>query len=219
MSDLITIGEWTLRARQPEGAGPHRVILMLHGWTGDEDVMWVFASRLPKDAWLLAPRGLYATPNGGYAWHSDHSRAWVDIEDFRPAMDALWQLLTPQNFPEADLSRVSLVGFSQGAALAYSLALTLPQRVHCLAGLAGFMPGNADRWAATRPLQARPVFVAHGERDEIVRLDRAVHAVRILESAGAAVTHCFDDVGHKLGSSCFRGLENYFAHCWPLQAH
>jgi predicted esterase len=57
--------------------------------------------------------------------------------------------------------------------------------------------------------------VAHGERDEIVRMDRAYHAVDVLEQAGAQVTGCFDDVGHKLGASCFRGLENYFRRCWP----
>lgn len=216
MPELATIGEWTLRVRPPEGQGPYRLILLLHGWTGDEDVMWVFASRLPKDAWLVAPRGLYATPNGGYAWHSDFQRAWVDVDDFRPAMDALWQLLMPQNFPDADLNTLGLVGFSQGAALAYSLALTLPQRVRCLAGLAGFMPGNADRWVAAQPLKGKTVFLAHGERDEIVRLDRAIHAQRVLESAGARVMRCFDDVGHKLGASCFRGLENYFNRCWAV---
>jgi phospholipase/carboxylesterase len=217
MADLVTIGEWTLRVRQPDGAGPHRLILMLHGWTGDEDVMWVFASRLPKDAWLVAPRGLYATPNSGYAWHSDFSKACVNVDDFRPAMDALWQLLTPQNFPDVDLNTIGLVGFSQGAALAYSMALTLPQRVRCLAGLAGFMPGNAERWIANQPLRGKTVFLAHGEHDDIVGLDRAVHAVQVLESAGAQVTHCFDDVGHKLGASCFRSLENYFNRCWPVQ--
>lgn len=217
MSDIVTMGEWTLRTHQPDGPGPFRMILLLHGWTGDEESMWVFSSRLPKDAYLLAPRGLYPAPGGGFAWHSDTSRAWVDVEDFRPAMDALWQLLTPQSFPDVDLHRVSLVGFSQGAALSYSLALTLPQRVDCLAGLAGFMPGNADRWAETQPLRGKQVFIAHGERDEIVRLDRAVHAARTLERAGAGVTHCFDDVGHKLGASCFRGLENYFKSCWPVQ--
>jgi phospholipase/carboxylesterase len=214
--DMLTIGEWTLRMRMPEGPGPHRPILMLHGWTGDEDVMWVFASRLPAHACLIAPRGLYPAPGAGYAWHSDPARAWVDVEDFRPAMDALWQLLMPQNFPEVDFSRIGLIGFSQGAALAYSLALTSPERIQCLAGLAGFMPGNAERLAERRPLSGRSVFVAHGERDEIVRMDRAQHAVSVLEEAGAQVTGCFDDVGHKLGASCFRSLEEYFRRCWPV---
>jgi phospholipase/carboxylesterase len=216
MVDLTTIGEWTLRVRVPERPGPHRLILMLHGWTGNEDVMWVFASRLPGDACLVSPRGLYPAQGSGYSWHSDHSRAWVDIEDFRPAMEALWQMLTPQNFPDVDVSKIGLVGFSQGAALAYSLALTSPERVKCLAGLAGFMPGHVEKLAERQPLKGKPVFVAHGERDEIVRMDRAYHAVEILEQAGAQVTGCFDDVGHKLGASCFRGLENYFQRCWPV---
>jgi predicted esterase len=36
-------------------------------------------------------------------------------------------------------------------------------------------------------------------------------AVEILELAGASVTYCEDEVGHKLSASCFRGLEAFFS--------
>jgi hypothetical protein len=34
--------------------------------------------------------------------------------------------------------------------------------------------------------------------------------VALLEKAGATVTYCEEDVGHKLSAGCFRGLESYF---------
>ena len=96
------IDGWVFRQRIPPGGGPHALILMLHGWTGDENAMWIFASRLPTEAILLAPRGLHDTPLGGYGWHPHTPKAWPWVDDFQPAIEALRHVLTPDNFPTAD---------------------------------------------------------------------------------------------------------------------
>lgn len=237
--ELIEVEGWVCRVRRPAGPGPHPVMLLVHGWTGDENVMWIFTPRLPKDALLIAPRGLHPAPGGGYGWHPDRGR-WPVVEDFRPVIDRLLGLLTPANFPEADLKRVHLVGFSQGAALIYTLALLHPERVLSVAGLAGFLPedaaellpaGQAAGLAAPKPqagaqpegnlpaagskesselLRGRPVFITHGTRDETVPVERARQAAGLFEQAGAEVSYCEDQVGHKLSASCFRGLEAFY---------
>ena len=201
------IGEWTIRQRIPPGDGPHPAILMLHGWTGDEDSMWIFIHRLPREAYIIAPRGLYTTPLGGYGWHPLKSRTWPWVDDFLPAVEKLSALLTPANFPQADLTRFQLVGFSQGAAMAYAFALLNPHRLVALAGLSGFAPDGAISLAAGQPLRGVPVFIAHGMRDELVPVDRARRAAELLQEAGGNVTYCEDDVGHKLSADCFRSLE------------
>jgi predicted esterase len=53
--------------------------------------------------------------------------------------------------------------------------------------------------------------MAHGTQDALVPVARARQARQILLEAGAQVTYCEDDVGHKLSASCFRGLETFFA--------
>lgn len=201
--------DWVFKERRPDREGPSPVILMLHGWTGDEQAMWVFANRMPPDALLLAPRAPYPSPLGGYSWHAHQHKVWPWVDDFNPAIEALFQALEGGHFPEADTSRLALVGFSQGAALAYALALQHPQRVRALAGLSGFMPEGAEALARYRPLEGMPVFTAHGSQDRLVPVERARAAVRILQEAGARVTYCEDDVGHKLGAGCFKGLENF----------
>lgn len=206
---MTTLGEWVLRVRRPPGRGPHPVLLLVHGWTGDENSMGIFASRLPADALLIAPRGLHAAPSGGFSWHPPKPAPWT-VVDFRPSVEALLSLLTPTNFPEGDFSRLSLVGFSQGAALIYTFALLHPERVRSLAGLAGFMPQDAERLVAARPLQGMPAFVAHGTLDEQVPVAGARRAVAILEAAGADVSYCEDEVGHKLSLTCFKSLQAFF---------
>jgi phospholipase/carboxylesterase len=183
---------------------------MLHGLTGTEDVMWIFASRLPQNAILVAPRGIYPAADGGYTWQVKQEGIPHSVAGFQPAMDALWSLLTPENFPDARLERIGLVGLSLGAALAYSMALSQPERAGAVAGMAGFMPQGANALAQAQPLAGRTVFMAHGTLDETVPYPRAQDAKTVFETAGAEVILCTDDVGHKLSAACFRGLQDYF---------
>lgn len=198
-----------IRIRDVEGEGPHPVILLLHGWTGDENAMWVFASRLPKDALLVAPRGLYNTPMGGYGWHSHTVGTWPWVDDFLPAIESLLELMNVENFPGGDFTRLSIVGFSQGAALSFAYFMLYPYMVNSVAGLSGFLPHGAEALARNKPLQDKNIFIAHGNQDKLVSVDKARQAVEILKSAGAKVTYCEDDVGHKLSANCFSGLESF----------
>ena len=215
MSEPVTgrqVANLFLRQRVPSGRGPHPVLLLLHGWTGDEHSMSIFIPALPPEALLIIPRGLYPTPLGGYSWQPDHEKKWASLQDFQPAVEALMDLLDPVTFPTADLDRLSLVGFSQGAALVYSFALIYPQRVRAFAALAGFMPEGAAEYiqAEHPPLRGKPVFVSHGQRDEMVPIQRARTAVALLEQTGALVTYCESNAGHKLSLDCFEGLGEFF---------
>jgi hypothetical protein len=113
ITKVLSIDKWILRVRIPEDSGQHPIILLLHGWTGDENAMWVFASQLPKDHVLIAPRGIFTTPLGGYGWHEFNAKAWPWVDDFMPAIESLIGFLTEENFPEADFILFELVGFSQ----------------------------------------------------------------------------------------------------------
>jgi phospholipase/carboxylesterase len=214
MNELKTmqVQDWVLRYRAPAGEGSSKVIVLLHGWTGDEDSMWVFASRLPEDHLLIAPRGIYPAPGEGYAWHPQASKkTWPWVADFRSAVDMLLELfnLWP-NTPAADFSKIRLAGFSQGAALAYTFALLYPGRLLSLAGLAGFLPDGASVHIQNRPLEGLPVYVSHGIKDQLVPVARARQGVQLLKHAGAIVTYCESDVGHKLSAGCFNGMEVFF---------
>ena len=209
--ETIEIGSWIIRLRKPKNPGSHPVVVMLHGWTGDEKVMWVFASRLVKNAYLIAPRGLYTTPLGGYGWHDHKLGLWPVISDFRPAVEALLDLLRPFNFEDADLRKVHLVGFSQGAALSFAFGLLYPDKVASIAALSGFLPEGADKFVKSNPLTGMPVFLAHGTKDDIVPVEKARKAITLLETAGADVQYCEDDVGHKLSANCLNSLEHFHA--------
>jgi phospholipase/carboxylesterase len=211
ISDILTIGSWTVRQKDAEGSGPHKLLLMLHGWTGDENSMWIFPPRLPKNYLIISPRGIYKTPSGGYGWREDISNGWPLMNDFQPAIDALLDLLKQEYFPKVNVDKFDLIGYSQGASLGYSITLMYPKLVGRLAGLSGFLPLDAQEWVTKEPLRGRRVFIAHGRLDELVPIEKAREVVQVLKQAGGEVLYCEEDVGHKLSAGYFRGMDKYFA--------
>jgi phospholipase/carboxylesterase len=208
--EKISIDQWVMRLHQPDALGPFPVLIMLHGWTGDENSMWVFAPRLPKNVLMIAPRGLYMTKGSGYSWLPELSKPWPRVNDFQPNIEKVFTVISSVNYPNGDFSNLHILGFSQGAALAYTMAIMYPERIASLAGLSGFLPDDASTWLEPDRLKGLPVFIAHGTEDERVPIERARRSVDLIEKAGATVTYCEDNVGHKLSAKCFRGLEAFY---------
>lgn len=211
------INQWIVRQSTPiaaEAGTPEHiqfpVLLLLHGWTGDENVMWIFTTRLTSRYLIIAPRAPYPTPHGGYSWHPARS-GWPGVNDFRPAVSWLNELLATDNFPNADFSQLHVMGFSQGAALTYIFALLSPERVTSFIGLSGFLPEDVEGLVDKKPLSGKLAFIAHGTQDEWVSIAQARWAVDRLQVAGAEVTYCEADVGHKLGVDCFRAVETFLS--------
>ena len=95
--------------------------------------------------------------------------------------------------------------------MALTYLLRHPNRIDRAACLAGYLPANLDKAINSRSLLGKDVFIAHGSFDEIVPIEKAHLAVTVLESAGADIRFCQDEVGHKLGSDCYKGLEAFFS--------
>jgi phospholipase/carboxylesterase len=211
-TELLQFGTWTVRVR-PALKSPGRLLLLLHGWTGDENSMWLFGRDFPAEFTLLAPRAPLAASEGGYTWREMTSGTWglPALDDFRPAVGSLLAFVDAwAQSAGVDASTFDLMGFSQGAALTYVLTALHPGRVGRLAALAGFLPEGAETLLTGRPLAGKPVYVAHGVHDEMVPVERARRAVTQLGQAGAQVTYCEAETGHKVSPDCFRGLREFF---------
>jgi phospholipase/carboxylesterase len=205
---LATLEDWTYRVLPPETPSRH-LLLLLHGWTGDENSMWVFARNFPRTAWMLAPRAPYPAPSGGYSWR-EHLETAHSLDDLRDSAAALLHFLDGWGVAnQVDTQCFDVVGFSQGAAMAGILTLLYPQRVRKLAMLAGFLPNGAEALASDSLAAEKRVFVAHGTQDLMVSVERARQAVRLFERAGAQVEYCEAEVAHKVSAECLRALVNY----------
>lgn len=138
------------------------------------------------------------TLNGGYAM-----RAWYDIhppstnpavprlEDaagLRASQDLVQGLIDREITRGVPAHRTVLMGFSQGCAMTLMTGLRAPQRLAGLVGLSGYLP-IAETTAAERGEANRdtPIFLAHGEHDPMVTIDRATASRDALVAMGYTV--------------------------------
>jgi phospholipase/carboxylesterase len=188
------------------------LLLLLHGFTGDENSMWVFARNLPQHYAMLAPRAPHPTQPGGYSWRpftgEDFGRP--TLAQLRPAAEALIDLIAAyQASAGIEAPEFDVMGFSQGAAMTSLLAILYPERIRKIGILAGFVPSGLEDLLPQRPLAGKTIFVAHGTQDTTVPVDRARASIALLEQAGAQVTYCEDEVGHKVSLTCLQALHRY----------
>lgn len=202
---------WILRVQAPVAPGSNRVLLMLHGWTGDEIVMSVFGQKAASNYWLISPRGPIRTSTTGFGWLPIDSNRHAEYSNYVPVVDDLDRQLTNWlAFLKIHASNIDLMGFSQGGAIALSYLIHHPDRIQRAACLAGFLPPGAESALDQARLIGKKVLIAHGANDETIPIRMATQSAQLLKAAGAEVTFCQDNVGHKLGPTCFNGLEDFF---------
>lgn len=211
-TELVEFDGWTLRVLP--SAKPKRLMLLIHGFTGDENSMWVFAQGLPPQYRIIAPRAPHSAESGGYTWRPLHRLDFgkPNLDQLRPPAEALMRLVDAyQASTGIDASAFDLMGFSQGAVMCNVLSFLYPNRIRKAGILAGFVPSGLEELISHLPLEGKEFFVAHGTKDETVTIDRARDSIQLLEKAGARVTYCEDEVGHKVSVKCLAALKNFFA--------
>jgi phospholipase/carboxylesterase len=121
-------------------------------------------------------------------------RAWYDIFQFgggpedeagiRASQQQLDQLIAAEKG-----KKIVLAGFSQGGAIVLQTALRHPERLAGVLALSTYLPLGAtldkERSKANHDL---PIFMAHGQFDDIIPIDRARRSRELLEKLGYPVT-------------------------------
>lgn len=206
--ESMKLGDWTIKLRP----GSSRVILLLHGWTGDENSMWVFERQLPEDAFVIAPRAPFQTRGtelGGYSWVNRTVDFLPTMQDFHPAVYRLMEMLNrlKKQYSILNLDKLTVIGFSQGAAMGIALSQEFGGRVQKLAVLAGFLPDDVEGEARNCP--ELDVFVSHGRADNVVSVENAEKVRDYFKERGSHVKLCLAETGHRLGADCAPGLEDF----------
>ena len=178
-------------------------IIVLHGLGADGTDFLPFADQIDLSAigpvrWLL-PRAPVrpVRVNNGY-----RMRAWYDIFQFgaqatnpreddaglRESFAAVHALIDREVVRGVPAQRIVLGGFSQGCAVTLGAGLRYPERLAGLVGMSGYLPLAASTAAERRDANAlTPLFLAHGQRDAVIGLDRGIATRDALKALGMTV--------------------------------
>jgi carboxymethylenebutenolidase len=178
---------------QPEGAGPHPAVLMLHEWWGLNEEIPHLADALASEGYVVLAPDLYrnrvATTVPGALWMrltTPNEPIWADTDS---ALNYL------RGLPNVDPDRVAPVGFCFGGQQSLQLGLRKPDE---LAAVVIFYGSLVTEPEELRPLQAaQPVLGIFGAEDDSIPLARVAAFESGLAEAG--VQHqisIYDGVGH-----------------------
>ena len=191
------------------------LLLLLHGYGSNEDDLFSFASELPDEYYVISARAPYDLQYGSYAWYainfdadqnkfSDQSQAVLSRD---LVVKFLEELKT--KFP-IDISNITLIGFSQGSILSYSIALSYPKIVQRVGALSGYL--NLDTTIdnyQNNDFSNLKIFASHGTVDQVIPVEWARKTDPILKSLGINSTYKEYPMGHGVSPQNFYDLKSW----------
>jgi phospholipase/carboxylesterase len=193
----------SLRAVERPAAGdPVGALVFFHGYYGVGTDFLGLLEKLDPERRLhgYLPHGPLPMGEGRSRWF-DHARP--EAFDDELAVIAGWV----DSLPFAS-DRLVLGGWSQGAAVAYAVALLEGRpRPAALLALGGRMPERVAAQAFAPPLPR--VAIAHGAADDSIPVEEAREARRLLEAAGADVLYLETAIGHELDQAVIPDLRAF----------
>lgn len=195
------------------GNPPKNIIFFLHGLGANgQDLIGI------AEQWCEAfPNTLFLSPDApepcdmapmGYQWFSlqDRSpdRLLQNVQAAAPAVDNLIDTILNEHGLEPN--KLALVGFSQGGMMSMHVALRRPEALWAVLSYSGALIESPSMGSEikSRP----PVFLRHGEADDVVPVTAFHHAKTALKKFGIEVegetvpgmSHGIDPKGLALGS-------------------
>ena len=183
------------------GSNPTASVVLMHGLGADGNDFVPIVNEMDLSAIggvrFVFPNApvMPVSLNGGYpmpAWYDifpgpDMARR-EDEAGLRRSQAAIEQLIANEKARGIPAGRIVVAGFSQGCAMALMTGLRHAETLAGIVGLSGYLPlaatTAAERSEANR---ATPIFLAHGERDGVIVLPRAVQSRDALVALGHAV--------------------------------
>ncbi len=205
------------------GPKPARAVIWLHGLGADghdfEPVVDLFdADRLPATRFVFPHAPMRpVTINAGYVM-----RAWYDVLeiDFGSRREDEQGIADSARLVEALIARenergivngaIVLAGFSQGGAIALHAGLRHPRRLAGIVALSTYLP-----LAATLDTQASvenrglPIFMGHGDGDEVIPYRHGEAAADMLRARGYAVQWRGYPADHTVTTEELRDIESW----------
>ncbi len=194
---------------RPKQVDPHKTypaLFVMHGMGSNEQNMLSMVKGLEEHFYIFSIRGHLELPPG-FAYFTIQGYGRPHREMFDQAVQKLTGFLdyATEQYP-IDVRQLYLLGFSQGAILSMTLGLTLRERIKGIVALSGYIPGFVKEKCEGKPVNEMPIFISHGELDQVLPYEWGVANHEYFQSLGAAVTFKTYQEGHTVSQ---QNLEDY----------
>ncbi|MBS1144306.1 MAG: carboxylesterase [Proteobacteria bacterium] len=183
------------------GANPQFAVIWLHGLGADGSdfvpiVPELGLAETPAVRFIF-PHAPYmaVTCNAGYvmrAWYDiislDSTSRRIDEAGILASRESVRALIEREKGRGIPAARIFVAGFSQGGAVAYTTALTHPEKLAGVIALSTYIPSpDLLDEASAGPNRQIPILAAHGLDDDVVSPVLGMTARELLEDRGYAI--------------------------------
>ena len=184
---------WSAPERERAG---RPLLVLLHGYGSHEGDLFGMSPGLPLEPVVASLRAPLAE-NGGWAWwtRADSPNGNPPPERVDAAADAVIEWLDSLEY-----TSVSLLGFSQGAALALQLLRHAPGRFTATVAIAGFV-ASGDHPGDTELAVVKPaVFWGRGTEDRTIPVEAVARTDVWLPDHADATIRIYENLGHSISA-------------------
>ncbi|QPQ35113.1 MULTISPECIES: alpha/beta hydrolase [unclassified Lysinibacillus] len=182
---------FTFKHTQPTNMDPTKkypAIFLLHGMGSNEDDLPQLVQEFQGQCHIISLRGPI-TQKPGYAFFTIQEVGKPDRAIFDKVLIALQRFMLEaiEEF-QIDPHKVYVLGFSQGAVLAQSLAFVMGNLITGIVALSGYTPKFVTEEYAIRTVNHLHAFISHGDYDYVIPSQWGVESKELFEQFGASVT-------------------------------
>jgi len=190
------------RTREPQGSPASGTLVMLHGYGAHEEDLLALGEMLDPRLRSVGLRAPLPLPWGGFAWYSLVPRgSGIDFNDDELYAAVAQVIELVEEIAKKDGKPPLLLGFSQGGAVALSLALQRPELCRAVFALSAAPPRvPAGKSAPREKIKMLPIFAAHGTQDQVLPILLGRQTRAFLEEAGCSLDWREYPMGHEVGN-------------------
>ncbi|MEM9362546.1 MAG: phospholipase [Bacteroidota bacterium] len=190
-------------------------IFMFHGYGSNEEDLFSFAPELPDEFTVFSVRAPYTLEPFGYAWYAINFDAaygkWSDDEQAKESRDKILTFIEESiEAYDIDAGNITLLGFSQGTILSYSVALSYPEKIKNVIALSGYINEKilVEGYKA-KDLEHLHFYASHGQVDQVIPLEWAQKAPEFLNNLGIQFKYEEFPIGHGVSPQNFYSFKTW----------
>ncbi len=184
------------------------LLIMLHGRGADEKDLLMLGPILNDNFFTISIRASKKYRYGGFAWFELSDDLMNNENELSESLNSLNETIDSiiNNFI-FDHKKIFLLGFSQGAMMAYAVGLTRPEIFTGIIAQSGYVINQKIfnyKWNESSKIN---FLHTHGELDMVVPFSKATETKNLFEKNKTPLEFKSYRMGHEISEECLRDVQ------------
>ncbi len=189
-----------------------KVLFLLHGYGSNEQDLFSLKEFIPSSYTIISLRAPISLDYNSFAWYSiDFENTidrWMDNDEAVKSKNIIVSDISLHLKDLGFKNRVSILGFSQGAILSWTLGIEYPHLIKNILPLSGYYNSEITYVNSNSKLKIN-CFSSHGINDPVIPIDWARKGIKTLKKNNFKITFKEYQFGHEIDGELLKDLTEW----------